>query len=582
MRETKQSPYDANRFLYCEDSGTWPAAGENTNKLVRFASTNSISSEKAEHALPSRPRSPKQSVSGTFPQVTLLIAVGLLLLAVLLQISQRARDDLLRYQQQIVSLLLPTPNAADPPASLSPALRAAIEDIVKDQIRAHVSASRGQRDFALKAAGARVVPELTTSCTNLFSWDCDGPSIALEDDVRVGKCWNVQSLPAQLAIVLPEIIRPSHVTIEHLPISIAPDIGVAPRDLTFWGVVDGKINTAQYEALLDSDSEVEATRGCSPVIAKGHLYAPLLSFTYDIDNDDPVQTFALDKRLRDANISFAVFVLEIHGNWGGASTCLYRSASVLLGHKRGLGEGHHTFVNSGKSRRITDNHRNAMPLELQEQQTERTYMRDSTSEAAARAQLAARVRAVDAAAHAELLAMEARLRTVKPPPIPPSAYSVPLNPRPQQAFPNPHAEAPSSTRYPASPVGMPSSSQHVSNQSYADFSLPMQRMEFVEYPSNSYCTSLAASAYTPSPPAAICSDEASGPPFTLDVSYTSNTSDIFPVSVPYSNDAPRGHAICSNYESTPPYATRLDDTLASLSRSDARHAAINDTRTILH
>lgn len=344
MRKARDcSPYDAKRFLYQEESETWPGPGDSpgdirefvlcsdhyetqflaATRLVRFASTNSISSEKADHLSAPRPHPPKSSISMVFPQASLLIAIGLLITTLLLQISPQVGANFSRYRRQITSLL-PSPSrhtAFDLPPS--PALRRYIKTVVEEKIKAHILASRGLRDFALRAAGARIVPELTTGCSGLFSWDCEQPNIAIDDDTRVGKCWNIPSLPAQLAVVLPELIHPSHVTVEHLPRSIAPDSLSAPRNMTLWGIIDGKANIALNKN-LHLDSGVGATRDRHPMISKGHLYAPLLSFTYDINDEYPVQTYELDKHYVDSNMTFAVFVLEMYDNWGGLTTCLYR------------------------------------------------------------------------------------------------------------------------------------------------------------------------------------------------------------------------------------------------------------------
>ncbi|TFY62461.1 hypothetical protein EVJ58_g3839 [Rhodofomes roseus] len=316
MRNT-DSPYNADRFLYREDSAVWPTgdAEPPSHKLVRFASTNSVSSENAESLSAQPERQPRRGSS--FPLIYIVLAFGLLALAVALQIAQGA--DI--HMRDFLSIL---PNISKPYAPLTPALRQAVEEIIAEHIKAHARANRGRRDFALRAAGGRIAPDLTTGCGGWFSWGCESPSIAIDDDVRVGKCWNIRSLPAQLAIVLPEIIFPSHVTVEHLPREVAPVIGDAPRNLTLWGIVDGKSNTALFEALRHADPDSEALDRRPPHIASKHLYAPLVSFTYDIDGEDPVQTFEVSETMRAAKISFAVFVLEVHSNWGGSSTCLYR------------------------------------------------------------------------------------------------------------------------------------------------------------------------------------------------------------------------------------------------------------------
>ncbi|KAH9834084.1 uncharacterized protein C8Q71DRAFT_771031 [Rhodofomes roseus] len=309
------TPYASRRFLYREDSAAWPAAGQG-DKVVRFEPTNSLASEQTEPEA----RTVQRGANYTF--VSILLAIVFLVLAILLQLSLRADIDFSQHIFHVLSLR--GPQRHDPGSLLTPALRQAVEDIVMERIKAHVQAGRGQRDYALKAAGGRIAPDLTTGCTGMFNWECDAPNAAIDDDMRVGKCWNIHSVPAQLAIVLPEVILPSHVTVEHISKEIAPDIHVAPRNVTLWGIIDGKSNVARFEQLLRTDPSLQVAADRRPPIAKNHRYIPLSSFAYDIHAEEPMQTFAVAESIHSANITFAVFILEITDNWGGASTCLYR------------------------------------------------------------------------------------------------------------------------------------------------------------------------------------------------------------------------------------------------------------------
>lgn len=256
-----------------------------------------------------------------FPLTFILIAVAFLAFALMLQLPRRGDADLAYYH--IRHLIPRFSRLVDTETALTPHLKKAIEEMVAERVGAHLLSSRGRPDFALRAVGARIAPELTTGCTKTFSWTCgtDDPNIAIDDDVRVGRCWHVQSLPAQLAIVLPAVISPSHVTVEHLP-PVVPDISDAPRNMTLWGIVDGRSNRALYEDVLHTHPDLHGVE--HPHIARNHLYAPLTSFTYDIHGEDPVQTFVISEAYAAAQMTFAVFVLELHNNWGGTSTCLYR------------------------------------------------------------------------------------------------------------------------------------------------------------------------------------------------------------------------------------------------------------------
>ena len=118
------------------------------------------------------------------------------------------------------------------------------------------------------------------------------------------------------------MLHPTHVTVEHLPNSLTVDIGQAPRNMTLWGVVDGRINKEVFERLVLSESSSHARR--TPTIVRDLLWAPLISFTYDIEDDNSMQTFPINPAIVDNRMSFGVVALEILDNWGSETTCLYR------------------------------------------------------------------------------------------------------------------------------------------------------------------------------------------------------------------------------------------------------------------
>lgn len=201
-------------------------------------------------------------------------------------------------------------------------MKMAIEELVISTLSAQHAARRGLPDFALRAHGGRIALQLTTQPAGLFSSKENDPSIAIDDDVHAGKCWTINALPSQLGIRLPRMLHPTHITIEHLPTEIAVDIERAPRNLTLWGAVEGVRNKDIFAnlvaaGLLGNDVRV-------PPLAKGSLWAPLVSFVYDIHSDNPVQTFSVSPVYLSSTLSVGVVALELSENWGGNSTCLYR------------------------------------------------------------------------------------------------------------------------------------------------------------------------------------------------------------------------------------------------------------------
>ncbi|KAI0363070.1 hypothetical protein BV20DRAFT_916760, partial [Pilatotrama ljubarskyi] len=177
-------------------------------------------------------------------------------------------------------------------------------------------------DFALRANGGRVALPLTSGQGGLLASRDNDPGIAIDDDVHAGKCWRLHTLPSQLGIRLPRMIHPESVTVEHLSTEVPLDIGEAPKNMTLWGLIDGKLNKDLYEALL-ADGVLDHD-GQTPTISRGYLWAPLVSFFYDIHHENPVQTFAVRGPFLQSSITVGVVAVEVLENWGGNSTCLYR------------------------------------------------------------------------------------------------------------------------------------------------------------------------------------------------------------------------------------------------------------------
>ncbi len=329
----QDSPFDGDRFLLREDSGRWAASavGQDNSfaspqrraksfidftdppKVVRWASLASVASDKDDPIIP-----PPQPPAATRPSVIFVVALITALLAIAMGSHLAGSNP--QAMSSYVPILFPTP--LESTTTLSPALRAAIEEVVYEKIRAHNIASRGLRDYALKANGGRVALQLTSGNRGFLASREDDPSLAIDDDVHAGRCWSFNLLPCQLGIRLPHMLYPSHVTVEHLPKSLAVDIGQAPRNMTLWEIVDGRGNSDIFERLSATDLPGYDQR--TPTIARDLLWAPLASFSYNVDDDDPVQTFPVSAPIVGSGMTFGVVAIEILDNWGSDTTCLYR------------------------------------------------------------------------------------------------------------------------------------------------------------------------------------------------------------------------------------------------------------------
>ncbi|KAL1941592.1 hypothetical protein VTO73DRAFT_7031 [Trametes versicolor] len=219
------------------------------------------------------------------------------------------------------------------PMSYIPTTPAALRDIVQEAAFLARWGPILRPDYALGADGARIVSSLTSSQSNHARArppaSTIGPEVVIDEELSVGRCW-LMSVSGQLGLSTPTVIYPQYVTIDHIPRQIAIDIGRAPRHLILWGVVDGQSNLRRFRSLSTHDafSQVPvhlASHGRSaPLITANLAFAALAIFEYDIASGWPTQTFPVFEHIRDSQMDFGVFVLEVVDNWGGSDTCLYR------------------------------------------------------------------------------------------------------------------------------------------------------------------------------------------------------------------------------------------------------------------
>ncbi|KAI0364520.1 hypothetical protein BV20DRAFT_1039373 [Pilatotrama ljubarskyi] len=229
-----------------------------------------------------------------------------------------SRPTLLAASRQVLD------SSSSPPIPIT--LQAYVDRVISAKLRDPV----GRRDFALHADGGRVMEDLTfplpihTSKQPPVS-PLQNPERALQDDIHIGNCWHIPSRTGQLGIILPVHVYPTHVTIDHIPIEIAADIGRAPRNMLLWGVVDGELNRARYLNFTSFEQLVPSAMGRrAPPVMGNNTYILLSSLEYDIYASSHIQTFQIDPRLIYSRMYFGIVVLEIVDNWGSTTTCLYR------------------------------------------------------------------------------------------------------------------------------------------------------------------------------------------------------------------------------------------------------------------
>ncbi|XP_028346452.2 SUN domain-containing protein 2-like [Physeter macrocephalus] len=181
-----------------------------------------------------------------------------------------------------------------------------VHRIVKQALKRYSEDRIGMVDYALESGGASVIStrcsetyETKTALLSLFGiplwYQSQSPRVILQPDVHPGNCWAFQGPQGFAVVRLSARIRPTAVTLEHVPKSLSPNstISSAPKDFAIFG--------------FDEDLQQE-----------GML---LGQFTYDQDGE-PIQTFYFQGPKM---ATYQVVELRILTNWGHPEyTCIYR------------------------------------------------------------------------------------------------------------------------------------------------------------------------------------------------------------------------------------------------------------------
>uniref|UniRef100_A0A2K6F7S0 Sad1 and UNC84 domain containing 2 n=1 Tax=Propithecus coquereli TaxID=379532 RepID=A0A2K6F7S0_PROCO len=181
-----------------------------------------------------------------------------------------------------------------------------VHRIVKQALQRYSEDRIGMVDYALESGGASVIStrcsetyETKTALLSLFGiplwYHSQSPRVILQPDVHPGNCWAFQGPQGFAVVRLSARIRPTAVTLEHVPKALSPNstISSAPKDFAIFG--------------FDEDLQQEGTL--------------LGKFTYDQDGE-PIQTFHFQAPQM---ATYQVVELRILTNWGHPEyTCIYR------------------------------------------------------------------------------------------------------------------------------------------------------------------------------------------------------------------------------------------------------------------
>ena len=182
----------------------------------------------------------------------------------------------------------------------------------------------GRRDYAFAADGARIAPDLTAGTLHLSSKALSPhpAAVILRDNLHGGRCWSIPGKEGQVGIVAAERLHPTHITIDHVPRDVADDVGCAPRRMRAWAYVEG--SQSEEKARQFQDSAPHPAGDGPRVKGPYNTFIHMIDFEFNIHAQHHIQTFAIDQRSRELDLSYGVFVVEVLDNWGSETTCIYR------------------------------------------------------------------------------------------------------------------------------------------------------------------------------------------------------------------------------------------------------------------
>ena len=139
------------------------------------------------------------------------------------------------------------------------------------------------------------------------------------------RCWSFIGTRGQLGIALSYPGFLTNVSIDHPPLSAS--LANAPRDIVFWGAVDGVENEQRYGRSVDIIQQLQSRLHLyppSPLQEDRELtYVPLAVAFYNIRSPELFQTFQIIPEIGALNMDFGLIVVQIVSNWGDGLTVLH-------------------------------------------------------------------------------------------------------------------------------------------------------------------------------------------------------------------------------------------------------------------
>ncbi|MCJ1382295.1 hypothetical protein MMC17_005408 [Xylographa soralifera] len=214
-------------------------------------------------------------------------------------------------------------------------------------------------NYFSRGLGATIDPHLTSPTRKLTvrtrSWfglssyelRTPDPITAILPWSDIGDCWCAPPSGgrAQLTVLLPRKIVPTHLVIEHIPEGATLDIGAAPKDVELWVQIEDPearmrvINAAMTVPTLAEESLLAARTmpvyGAATALDKSWIR--IGRWEYNIHAANHVQSFEVPVELDHFQVAIDKVSVRVRNNWGMKDyTCLYRlKMHGLLAQKEG-------------------------------------------------------------------------------------------------------------------------------------------------------------------------------------------------------------------------------------------------------
>ena len=182
----------------------------------------------------------------------------------------------------------------------------------------------GAPDYALRSAGAAVIPQLTSPTYHGSSTYHQGPEMAIQPGSQLGECWPFPGSRGALGLALATPVAPLSITIEHPPKKMLLQHSTAPKEGTIWGVVSlqGPM-TGRDPSQMRKGAQFLRPYGVSPSrLYNDILFINIGTFHCDVHGEFHIQTFRSSGI--GMGVQFREIVLTFDSNWGHPNfTCIY-------------------------------------------------------------------------------------------------------------------------------------------------------------------------------------------------------------------------------------------------------------------